>query len=102
MIANSYCQQLLSIYACTDSVMQDLNDRLVRAGVIPGHPMFLGFIPPGHGTYPAALGGFLPAAFTTYSGVYITLNPGYVTNRYCLYSGLSSINALNTKKTADQ
>ncbi|XP_035674164.1 tryptophan decarboxylase-like [Branchiostoma floridae] len=54
-----------------DSVMQDLNDRLVRAGVIPGHPMFLGFIPSGHGTYPAALGGFLPAAFTTYSVVHL-------------------------------
>ncbi|XP_078683175.1 aromatic-L-amino-acid decarboxylase-like [Branchiostoma floridae x Branchiostoma belcheri] len=54
-----------------DSVMQDFNDSLVRAGVIPGHPMFLGFIPSGHGTYPAALGGFLPAAFTTYSTVHL-------------------------------
>ncbi|XP_066276965.1 aromatic-L-amino-acid decarboxylase-like isoform X2 [Branchiostoma lanceolatum] len=54
-----------------DSVMQDLNDRLVRAGVIPGHPMFFGFIPSGHGTYPAALGGFLPAAFTTFSVVHL-------------------------------
>ncbi|XP_066276966.1 aromatic-L-amino-acid decarboxylase-like isoform X3 [Branchiostoma lanceolatum] len=60
-----------------DSVMQDLNDRLVRAGVIPGHPMFLGFIPSGHGTYPAALGGFLPAAFTTYSGAHLG-NPAAV------------------------
>ncbi|KAI8499525.1 hypothetical protein Bbelb_225760 [Branchiostoma belcheri] len=54
-----------------DSVMQELNDRLVRAGVIPGHPLFLGFIPSGQGTYPSALGGFLPAAFNTYSVIHL-------------------------------
>ncbi|XP_078579542.1 aromatic-L-amino-acid decarboxylase-like [Branchiostoma floridae x Branchiostoma japonicum] len=51
-----------------DSVLQDFNAHLVNAGLNFGHPTFFAFIPTGGGIYPAALGAFIPAIFSTFSG----------------------------------
>ncbi|CAH1264756.1 DDC [Branchiostoma lanceolatum] len=49
-------------------VMQDFNDHLVNAGMNLSHPTCFGLIPTGGGTYPAALGAFIPATLASYSG----------------------------------
>ncbi|XP_066277414.1 aromatic-L-amino-acid decarboxylase-like [Branchiostoma lanceolatum] len=51
-----------------DLVMQDFNAHLINAGMNFGHPTFFGFIPTGGGTFPAALGSFIPAALASFSG----------------------------------
>ncbi|XP_066276967.1 aromatic-L-amino-acid decarboxylase-like [Branchiostoma lanceolatum] len=60
-----------------DSVIQDFKDRLVSAGHNNGHPTFFGFISAGDGTYPSALGTFVPANLATYSGAHLG-NPAAV------------------------
>ncbi|XP_035673156.1 tryptophan decarboxylase-like [Branchiostoma floridae] len=53
-----------------DLVMQDFNAHLANGGINPGHPTMFGFVPCGHGTYPAAMGAFIPVTFATYSGIH--------------------------------